>query len=97
MCEPQLYPAPSHVPASSAPPDAILSNGNHLTVLQEPPITRYYTRKAHSRSAPIMGVTDSKPSETKLSALFDQYKDAQEDAITAEGIEQLCKDLQVIF
>nr|CAH7733559.1 unnamed protein product [Callosobruchus chinensis] len=42
-----------------------------------------------------MGVADSKPSEAKLTALFDQYKDENEDSILAEGIESLCQDLQI--
>ena len=95
MPEAQLYPAPSHVPASSAPSETILSNGNHLTALPETTITRFYPRKTHSKSAPAMGLTDSKPSDAKLNALFDQYKDSVEDSILAEGIEQLCRDLQI--
>ncbi|XP_072748431.1 DCN1-like protein 3 [Anoplolepis gracilipes] len=35
------------------------------------------------------------PSENKLNALFDQYKDPHEDAILADGIERLCDDLQL--
>lgn len=42
-----------------------------------------------------MGTTDSKPSDSKLNALFETYKDETEDNILADGIEQLCKDLQV--
>lgn len=42
-----------------------------------------------------MGLTDSKPSDAKLNALFDVYKDSEEDEILEEGIEQLCRDLQV--
>lgn len=34
-------------------------------------------------------------SETKISAVFDVYKDTHEDLILAEGIEKLCKDLEV--
>ncbi|KAK3090866.1 hypothetical protein FSP39_015323 [Pinctada imbricata] len=34
-------------------------------------------------------------SETKIQALFDQYKDAEEDAILVEGIESFCRDLDV--
>ncbi|XP_044252656.1 synaptic vesicle membrane protein VAT-1 homolog isoform X2 [Tribolium madens] len=95
MPEAQLYPAPSHVPASSAPTETILSNGNHLTALPEPANNRFYPRKPHSKSAPAMGLTDSKPSDAKLNALFDQYKDNAEESILAEGIEQLCRDLQI--
>lgn len=34
-------------------------------------------------------------SETKVAALFESYRDANEDAITADGIERLCADLDV--
>ncbi|ODM95401.1 DCN1-like protein 3 [Orchesella cincta] len=34
-------------------------------------------------------------SETKIAAVFEQYKDPHEDLILAEGIEKLCKDLEV--
>ncbi|XP_045497132.1 DCN1-like protein 3 [Colias croceus] len=34
-------------------------------------------------------------SENKINHLFDQYKDSLEDAILAEGIENLCNDLQL--
>ncbi|KAJ8953945.1 hypothetical protein NQ318_019188 [Aromia moschata] len=99
MTEARLFPAPSHVPASSAPSETIISNGNHLSAPPEltTAISRFYppSRRTHSKSAPAMGITESKPSETKLTALFDQYKDENEDSILAEGIEQLCQDLQV--
>ncbi len=34
-------------------------------------------------------------SETKINALFEQYKDPDEDCILADGIEKLCSDLEV--
>ncbi|KAG5864108.1 hypothetical protein JTB14_013478 [Gonioctena quinquepunctata] len=98
MTEVHLYPAPSHVPAPTAPPDINLSNGNHLSAPPEVAVNRLYqpSRKTHSKSAAaIMGLSDSKPSDTKLIGLFEQYKDKSEDSILAEGIEQLCQDLQV--
>lgn len=108
MPEVRLYAAPSHIPASAPPDQTIVSNGNHLSlapvspVIGDTPATvvgRFYPlpgRKTHSKSAPIMGLSDSKPaSETKLNALFDIYKDENEESILAEGIEQLCKDLQI--
>lgn len=99
MTEASLYPAPSHVPASSAPPEIILSNGNHLSAPPESnaAVSRFYpqSRRPHPKSAPAMGVTDSKPSETKLTALFEVYKDEGDDSILAEGIEKFCQDLQV--
>lgn len=99
MSEACLYPAPSHVPASSAPPEIILSNGNHLSAPPEQPtaISRFYPpiRRAHSKSAPNMGVSESKPSEAKLNILFENYKDDHEDSILAEGIERFCQDLLI--
>lgn len=52
-----------------------------------------------STGSGIMGGVDSKqqPSDSKLNALFEVYKDETEDAILAEGIEDLCRDLQVRF
>lgn len=99
MTEACLYPAPSHVPASSAPPEIVLINGNHLSTPQDQltTISRFYpsSRKTHSKSAPIMGISESKPSETKLNVLFENYKDESEDNILAEGIERFCRDLQI--
>lgn len=100
MPEAQLYSAPSHVPASSAPTEtALISNGNHLTSPPEtvaPNIVRFYPygRRVHKPSS-VMGIIDSKPSDTKLNTLFNNYKDEKEDSILAEGIEQFCADLQV--
>lgn len=45
-----------------------------------------------------MGVDQSKvvyASESKIMALFNHYKDPNEDAILAEGIERFCNDLQI--
>lgn len=99
MSEACLYPAPSHVPASSAPPEITLSNGNHLSVPQDQSITisRFYppSRRTYSKSAPAMGLSESKPSEAKLNLLFENYKDETEDNILAEGIESFCQDLQI--
>lgn len=101
MPEASLYHAPSHVPASSAPLETLLSNGNHLSTPTESAsataISRFYppTRKATIRSAPAMGVSESKPSDLKLNGLFDHYKDEHEDSILAEGIDQFCKDLNI--
>lgn len=100
MPEGRLYSAPSHIAAPSVE-TSILSNGNHITALPEQPVTtpisRFYPyqRRVQPKSAPAMGTTDSKPSDLKLNTLFETYKDETEDAILAEGIEQLCKDLQV--
>ncbi|CAH2002594.1 unnamed protein product [Acanthoscelides obtectus] len=99
MSDARLYPAPSHIPSSCAPPETILSNGNHLSAPPEAggTIIRFYpaNRRTHAKSALTMGVADSKPSEAKLTALFEQYKDENDDSILAEGIERLCQDLQI--
>ncbi|XP_028027143.1 DCN1-like protein 3 [Bombyx mandarina] len=39
--------------------------------------------------------SSEKISETKINMLFNQYKDSIEDAILAEGIENLCNDLNL--
>lgn len=48
-------------------------------------------------AAAYSGGTSSKPSATNASvdAFFARYKDSQEDAILAEGMERLCKDMDV--
>ncbi|XP_059047139.1 DCN1-like protein 3 [Achroia grisella] len=47
------------------------------------------------RTMPSLGSSDPRISETKINQLFDQYKDSLEDTILAEGIENLCNDLQL--
>ncbi|CAG9864034.1 unnamed protein product [Phyllotreta striolata] len=98
MTEAQLYPAPSHVPAAAAPSETLLSNGNHLSAGSDvtTTISRLYpSRRIYSKSAPVMGTAESKPSDTKLAVLFEQYRDRNEDCILAEGMEQFCQDLQI--
>lgn len=41
------------------------------------------------------GTSSSAVSETKIVALFEQYKDSSEDSILADGIERFCADLAV--
>lgn len=100
MPDVRLYTGAPHIPPTSpAIETSLISNGNHLVSAPEsaPAISRFYPypRRVQSKSAPTMGLTDSKPSDAKLNALFDVYKDEEEDTILEEGIEQLCKDLQV--
>lgn len=60
-------------------------------------------RTFYPRIPPILSVgsenkkaTQSKEcSETKIVALYEQYKDPNEDAILSEGIEKFCQDLEV--
>lgn len=47
------------------------------------------------RTMSSIGSSEARISESKINQLFDQYKDNLEDAILAEGIENLCNDLQL--
>ena len=41
-------------------------------------------------------LTESKSfSEAKITSLYEKYKDAQDDSILSEGIEEFCIDLQL--
>ncbi|GLV34447.1 Squamous cell carcinoma-related oncogene 3 [Carabus blaptoides fortunei] len=111
MPEARLYSAPSHVAALSSadshqqhhhhPLQQQHNNGNTKpSVVSAVPehcasLSRFYPRRTTTRTTSTMGNSDSKSSETKLNTLFDVYKDTHEDLILAEGIEQLCADLQV--
>lgn len=101
MPEGGLYSAPTCLVTTVPIETSILSNGNHITAVPDQPsatpISRFYPyqRRIQPKSAPPMGTSDSKLSDVKLNSLYEVYKDEQEDAILAEGIEQLCKDLQV--
>ncbi|XP_047995112.1 DCN1-like protein 3 [Leguminivora glycinivorella] len=47
------------------------------------------------RTMSSLASCEPRTSESKINQLFDQYKDSLEDAILAEGIENLCNDLQL--
>ncbi|XP_041978386.1 DCN1-like protein 3 [Aricia agestis] len=47
------------------------------------------------RSMSSIGSSEGRVAESKINQLFDLYKDSLEDAILAEGIENLCNDLQL--
>ncbi|CAG9786170.1 unnamed protein product [Diatraea saccharalis] len=47
------------------------------------------------RTMSSLGSSEPRVSEFKINQLFDLYKDSLEDAILAEGIENLCNDLQL--
>lgn len=47
------------------------------------------------RTMTSMGSSDFRVSDVKVNQLFDQYKDSLDDSILAEGIENLCNDLQL--
>lgn len=47
------------------------------------------------RSMSSLGSSEARVSESRIGQLFDQYKDNSEEAILAEGIENLCNDLHL--
>ncbi|GJQ80059.1 hypothetical protein Trydic_g19346 [Trypoxylus dichotomus] len=95
MPEAPLHPAPSHIAPQSPIDTTILSNGNHLPVSVDSGGKIIHVKKPHVKLPQTMGITDSKPSDTKLNNLFENYKERGEDMIRVDGIEQLCKDLQL--
>lgn len=101
MFERSLNSPTSHITISAPIETSLLSNGNHITTLSDQsiptPISRFYSyqRKVQPKLAPNMGGTNSQPSDLKISNLFEMYKDENEDLILEDGIERLCKDLQV--
>ena len=52
-------------------------------------------RKTANGSEGRRSFSSKEPSDSKINALFEQYKDSDEDAILADGIEQFCEDLNV--
>lgn len=66
-----------------------------ITVPEKIPKTFYQKIPSIPRTMSSIGSSDSRVSETKINQLFDQYKDSLEDTILAEGIENLCNDLQL--
>lgn len=55
----------------------------------------YHKLPSIPKTMSSLGASESRVSESKINQLFDQYKDSLEDAILAEGIENLCNDLQL--
>lgn len=85
-----------------------VSNGNSKTsATQGSNSEKPQQRMFYPRIPPILsGSGDSKRSsqgrgggaeisESKINALFDHYKDSNDDAILSEGIERFCHDLEV--
>lgn len=66
-------------------------------ILVSDKITKPFYQKLPSipRTMSSLGSNDARISESRINQLFDQYKDSLEDAILAEGIENLCNDLQL--
>lgn len=73
-----------------------------ITIAQKPflnsdKIPKQFFQKLPSipKTMASIGSNETRISETKINQLFDLYKDSLEDAILAEGIENLCNDLQL--
>lgn len=62
---------------------------------EKPPKSFYQKLPSIPRTMSSLGSNEPRISESKINQLFDQYKDSLEDAILAEGIENLCNDLQL--
>ncbi|CAG7730409.1 unnamed protein product [Allacma fusca] len=62
-----------------------------------PPLGRVGSADKDKKSLINASITDNNNaySEIKISALFEHYKDPHEDTILAEGIERLCRDLEL--
>jgi len=81
--------AKEDMPEDIATAQTTLINGNHLVTE-----TRIHHQHYQRKKPSVMGISESKPSDSKLNALFDLYKD-EDDCILEEGIEKLCNDLQL--
>jgi DCN1-like protein 3 len=64
-------------------------------VAEKPPKSFYQKLPSIPRTMSSLGSSEPRVSESKINQLFDQYKDSLEDTILAEGIENLCNDLQL--
>lgn len=57
--------------------------------------TFYQKLPSIPRSMSSMGSSEPRVSESKINQLFELYKDNSDDCILADGIENLCNDLQL--
>lgn len=85
---------------SPVPPADAQSNGSgkKTVVVSAPEKRSFYSRippLAKSASNEVRRLSSKDYSETKIGALFDQYKDEHCDFILSEGIEHFCMDLDV--
>ncbi|XP_075973522.1 defective in cullin neddylation 1 domain containing SCCRO3 [Anticarsia gemmatalis] len=76
-------------------PGELLNSQKSNSVSDKIPKPFYQKLPSIPRTMSSLGSNDCRISETKINQLFDQYKDSLEDAILAEGIENLCNDLQL--
>ncbi|KAI5651864.1 cullin binding domain-containing protein [Phthorimaea operculella] len=67
---------------------------NHVTSDKTPKLF-YQKLPSIPKTMSSLGSGEPRISESKINQLFDQYKDSLDDAILAEGIENLCNDLQL--
>lgn len=76
--------------------ECYIEDMSHLQKSQNDKIKPFYHKlPSIPKAMSTIGACDYKVSEAKINQLFDQYKDSSEDTILAEGIENLCGDLQL--
>lgn len=77
--------------------DSIIEGISEKSQTSSEKTTKPFYHKLPSIPKTMSSLTASEPrvSDSKINQLFDQYKDSLEDAILAEGIENLCNDLQL--
>lgn len=66
-----------------------------VVVSEKTPKPFYQKLPSIPRTMSSLGSSEPRVSETKINLLFDHYKDSLEETILAEGIENLCNDLQL--
>ncbi|KAI8435977.1 hypothetical protein MSG28_004129 [Choristoneura fumiferana] len=75
---------------------AEMANSQRAFINSEKVVKPFYQKlPSIPRTMSSLGSSEPRISESKINQLFDQYKDSLEDAILAEGIENLCNDLQL--
>ncbi|CAD0199353.1 unnamed protein product [Chrysodeixis includens] len=84
----------STLSSDQSPVELLNTQKTHI-VTERLPKPFYQKLPSIPRTMSSLGSNDSRVSESKINQLFDQYKDSLEDAILAEGIENLCNDLQL--
>ena len=85
----------SSIMSGEQSPVELLNTQKTSLVSERLPKPFYQKLPTIPRTMSSLGTNDSRISESKINQLFDQYKDSLEDAILAEGIENLCNDLQL--
>lgn len=75
--------------------DDTTHNNKSQVIIEKVPKSFYQKLPSMPKSVSSIGSSEFRVSDTKINQLFDQYKDSLEDTILAEGIENLCNDLQL--